>query len=93
MFSKQFLKSTTPNKALWSFFFAKTKDTTFWCFQFGCLGFLMDITLAAKSLEAFVLLFPLLLLLDLDGAIVGGKKLSLLSSISLVHFFKELSMI
>jgi hypothetical protein len=93
MFSKQFLKSTTPNKALWSFFFAKTKDTTSWCFQFGCLGFLMDITLAAKSLEAFVLLFPLLLLLDLDGAIVGGKKLSLLSSISLVHFFKELSMI
>jgi len=46
----------------------------------------MEITLAAKSLDAFVLLFPLLLLLDLDGAIVGGKKLSLLSSISLVHF-------
>jgi hypothetical protein len=50
----------------------------------------MEITLAAKSLEAFVLLFPLLLLLDLDGAIVGGKELSLLSSISLVHFLKKI---
>jgi hypothetical protein len=50
----------------------------------------MEITLAAKSLEAFVLLFPLLLLLDLDGAIVGGKELSLLSSISLVHFFLKI---
>ncbi len=46
----------------------------------------MDITLVAKSLEASVFLFPLLLFLDVDGAIVGGKELSLLSSITLVHF-------
>jgi hypothetical protein len=68
------------------FFFARIKDTTSYCSQFGCLGFLMDITLVAKSLEASVFLFPLLLFLDVDGAIVGGKELSLLSSITLVHF-------
>jgi len=49
----------------------------------------MDITLAAKFIEAFVFFFPLLLFLDLDGAIVGKKELSLLSSITLVHFFKK----
>lgn len=93
LFSKQSLESTTPNEASWSFFFARTKDTTSCCSWFNCFGFLMDITLVAKSLEASVFLFPLLLFLDLDGAIVGGKELSLLSSITLVHFFKNLSMI